>query len=131
MIPIAAHLAVTVAVLGAQTAVEVLGELEVVLGLAVPVLVALAVRSTAPARAKQWVTIGIVAAVGALSLATEDWSMITAELVAARLLALAGQAQVTYVAASTLVARLSDRDGLNDLGVFAPDRGIGRDPYME
>ncbi|HEX7132938.1 MAG TPA: hypothetical protein VF228_10195 [Iamia sp.] len=107
------------------TALEVLDQVDVLLGIVVPVIVAYVVRSTADARTKQWVTLGVVALVTVLSLLTEDWSAITPELVARRAMLLAGEAQVTYVAVSAAVQRWTGACSMNDLEVFAPDRGIG------
>lgn len=116
-------LAVIVAV--ASTALEVLEAFDVWLGLVVPFVVAWAVKSTAPVRAKQLVTLGVVVLVTALSLISEDWSQLTAELVLRRALLLAGEAQVTYVAVSAAVARWSGAASMNDVEVFRPEKGIG------
>jgi hypothetical protein len=114
----------TLLALLAVTALEVLDQVDLLLGIAVPIVVAYAVRAAAPARAKQLVTLGVVAVVTVLSLLSEDWSAITPELVLQRAMLLAGEAQVTYVAVSAAVARWTGAQSINDLGVFAPDRGV-------
>jgi hypothetical protein len=95
------------------------------LGVIVPPLSALVMRANARANVKLTVPLALTVLIAVVSLATDDWHDLTFVLVRDRLLMLAGEAQVTYVAVKLVLQRFTDHSSINTLPVFSPSKGVG------
>jgi hypothetical protein len=96
-----------------------------IIGVLLPLIVAAATKAGAAAHVHKAVAVGFAVVAAVVTALDQDWSTVTATLIATRIVVLWGVSETTYLLVDGLIKGSQGTRGLNDLRGLAPGRGIG------